>query len=143
MDFIQQNFMTIVAALIALLVIIVALVVWRTISPRVRGRRGQRIGISEYHELDKMRRLVLVRRDNVEHLIMIGGPQDVVIESGIGVPAQAPSYVPQSASVEGEPAAPIPLRPAPRPAVFGDRRPPPLRATEPPLTPPRGREPET
>lgn len=134
MDFIEQNFMTIIAALIALLVIIVALVIWRTISPRVRGRRGQRIGISEYHELDKMRRLVLVRRDNVEHLILIGGPQDVVIESGIGVPVQ--SYAPPTVSMEGEPGAAIPLRPAPRPAVFGDRRPP-------PLTPPRGREPET
>jgi hypothetical protein len=27
--------------------------------------------------------LVLVRRDNVEHLIMTGGPVDVVIETGI------------------------------------------------------------
>ena len=91
MDFINQNFMTIVAALIGLVVLIVALVLWRTFSPSVRGRRGQRLGISEYHELDKMRRLVLVRRDNVEHLILIGGPQDVVIEAGIGIPGQASS----------------------------------------------------
>jgi hypothetical protein len=34
--------------------------------------------------VDAKRRLVLIRRDNVEHLIMIGGPTDIVIETGIG-----------------------------------------------------------
>ena len=127
MDFINQNFMTIVAALIGLVVLIVALVLWRTFSPSVRGRRGQRIGISEYHELDKMRRLVLVRRDNVEHLILIGGPQDVVIEAGIGIPGQASSYAPPAIDD-----VPRPPRPAPRPAVFGDHKPPPpLRSVDP------------
>src|ERR1700692_2753537 len=29
------------------------------------------------------RRLVLVRRDNIEHLLMIGGPTDIVVESNI------------------------------------------------------------
>jgi hypothetical protein len=33
--------------------------------------------------VDARRRLVLIRRDNVEHLILIGGPTDVVIEPGI------------------------------------------------------------
>ena len=42
-----------------------------------------RLGISEYYEIDKTRRLILVRRDNVEHLVLIGGGQDVVIEPGI------------------------------------------------------------
>ena len=35
------------------------------------------------------RRLLLVRRDDVEHLILIGGPVDVMVE--VGIPAeQAP-----------------------------------------------------
>lgn len=127
MDFITQNFMTIVAALIGLVALIVLLVLWRTFSPSVRGRRGQRLGISEYHELDKMRRLVLVRRDNVEHLILIGGTRDLVIESGIGIPGQASAYAPPAIDE-----APRPSRPAPRPAVFGDRKPPPLRSVDPP-----------
>src|ERR1019366_9347879 len=33
--------------------------------------------------VDGRRRLVLVRRDNVEHLLMIGGPTDIVVEPNI------------------------------------------------------------
>ena len=43
----------------------------------------KRVGLVESTSLDGRRRLVLVRRDNVEHLIMTGGPVDVVIETGI------------------------------------------------------------
>jgi hypothetical protein len=43
----------------------------------------RRVGLVESTSLDGRRRLVLVRRDNVEHLIMTGGPVDVVIETGI------------------------------------------------------------
>ena len=44
----------------------------------------RRLSITEQFNLDGRRRLILVRRDGVEHLIMTGGPVDVVIESGIG-----------------------------------------------------------
>ena len=82
------------------------------------GRRGQRLGISEYHEIDKSRRLVLVRRDNVEHLILIGGAQDLVIEPGITAAAIAAAYTPS-------PVAPDPASYRPRPAapMFTDRKP--------------------
>ena len=43
----------------------------------------RRLSVTEQFNLDNRRRLVLVRRDNVEHLIMTGGPVDVVIETGI------------------------------------------------------------
>src|SRR6185295_17168077 len=33
--------------------------------------------------VDGRRRLVIIRRDNVEHLLMIGGPTDVVVETNI------------------------------------------------------------
>jgi hypothetical protein len=94
--------------------------------------------VSEFHEIDKSRRLVLLRRDGVEHLVMIGGPQDLLIEGNIDVaegsvvhqriePATGRSE-PAFKTVEesDEPRTP---RPAPRPAVFGDRAP--LRAVEP------------
>ena len=42
-----------------------------------------RLGVIEQATVDSRRRLVLVRRDDVEHLIMTGGPVDVVIETGI------------------------------------------------------------
>lgn len=48
------------------------------------GRARQpRLGVLDVQAVDSRRRLVLIRRDNVEHLIMLGGPNDIVIESGI------------------------------------------------------------
>jgi hypothetical protein len=49
-----------------------------------------RLEVVEQASMDGRRKLVLVRRDNVEHLIMIGGPVDVVIETGIGGNGQRP-----------------------------------------------------
>jgi flagellar protein FliO/FliZ len=48
----------------------------------VRGRQP-RLAVIEYATVDARRRLLLVRRDNVEHLMMIGGPTDVVVEPNI------------------------------------------------------------
>jgi flagellar protein FliO/FliZ len=39
--------------------------------------------VIEAADIDRRRRLVLIRRDNTEHLMMIGGPTDVVIEGDI------------------------------------------------------------
>ena len=52
---------------------------------RMSGGRGrqQRLGVVDAYDMDKQRQLVLVRRDNTEHLIMIGGPNDLLIESTI------------------------------------------------------------
>lgn len=46
-------------------------------------RPEKRLAVVEHASVDGRRRLVLVRRDNIEHLIMTGGPVDVVIETGI------------------------------------------------------------
>ncbi len=106
-------------AVVALGALILATILYKLFNQRVRGRRGQRLGISEFHELDKTRRLVLVRRDGYEHLLLIGGHQDLVIESRIesSLLMQASPHIPQFDDS-------IPKRTAPRPAVFGDRRPP-------------------
>jgi Meckel syndrome type 1 protein len=143
MDSINAHWDVIVATVIVLISLILAMVIWSALSRRVRGRHGQRLGISEYHEIDQARRLVLVRRDDTEHLLLIGGPQDVVIETGIGIPARA-SFEPAALPREGEQAESrtVGLRPAPRPPVFGERRPP-LRSIpreEPQLASPRGPE---
>ncbi len=47
-----------------------------------RGRMP-RLAVIDAAAVDGRRRLVLVRRDNVEHLIMIGGPSDIVVEPNI------------------------------------------------------------
>ncbi|MGV1788812.1 flagellar biosynthetic protein FliO [Rhizobium sp. A37_96] len=72
---------------IALLVLIGILWILRSRapSPFVRGgkNRQPRLQVLDAAAVDARRRLVLVRRDGIEHLIMIGGPTDIVIESGI------------------------------------------------------------
>ncbi len=52
---------------------------------RMSGARGRqpRLGVVDAFDLDRQRQLVIVRRDNIEHLVMIGGPNDVVIETAI------------------------------------------------------------
>jgi flagellar protein FliO/FliZ len=52
-------------------------------SDRGRGSRQPRLGIVDVYDLDRQRQLLLLRRDNVEHLLLIGGPNDVVIETNI------------------------------------------------------------
>jgi hypothetical protein len=47
-----------------------------------RGRMP-RLAVIDAAAVDNRRRLVLVRRDNVEHLLMIGGPTDIVVEPNI------------------------------------------------------------
>lgn len=47
-------------------------------------RPEKRLDVVDHANIDGRRRLVLVRRDNVEHLLLTGGPVDVVIETGIG-----------------------------------------------------------
>ena len=51
--------------------------------PRGSRARQLRLGFVETFDLDGERQLLLVRRDNVEHLLLIGGPNDVLVESGI------------------------------------------------------------
>lgn len=47
------------------------------------NRAERRLDVVEQSSVDGRRRLVLVRRDDVEHLIMTGGPVDLVIETNI------------------------------------------------------------
>ena len=45
--------------------------------------RMPRLAVIDAAAVDGRRRLVLVRRDNIEHLLMIGGPTDIVVEPNI------------------------------------------------------------
>lgn len=45
--------------------------------------REKRLGLVERVMIDGKRTLMLIRRDEVEHLILTGGPVDMVIETGI------------------------------------------------------------
>eukprot|EP00873_Tetraselmis_striata_P015746 jgi/Tetstr1/436010/TSEL_024889.t1 len=77
-------------------VVVLALIsvfVWvlrRIAGTRVMGGRSRqpRVSVMDAAALDARRRLILIRRDNVEHLLLVGGPSDVVVERNIvrGVP---------------------------------------------------------
>ena len=45
--------------------------------------RGKRLGIVETAFLGPKHRLILVRRDEVEHLVLLGPNSNMVVESGI------------------------------------------------------------
>src|ERR1039458_4123389 len=49
------------------------------------GTRGRqpRLAVIDAATVDGRRRPVLIRRDNIEHLLMIGGPTDLVVEPNI------------------------------------------------------------
>ncbi|MEQ8397678.1 flagellar assembly protein FliO [Thalassobaculum sp.] len=48
-----------------------------------RGGPGTRLSVVEARAVDGRHRLVLVRRDDVEHLILIGPDRSLVVETGI------------------------------------------------------------
>src|SRR5207237_7395687 len=62
-----------------------------------RGRMP-RLAVIDAAAVDGRRRLVLVRRDNIEHLLMIGGPADVVVETNIVRAMPARDQIPQRPS---------------------------------------------
>ena len=47
------------------------------------GSRGRRLSVVESAAIDTKRRLVLIRRDQVEHLILLGPDGNTVIETDI------------------------------------------------------------
>jgi flagellar protein FliO/FliZ len=76
-----------------------------------RGRMP-RLAVIDAAAVDGRRRLVLVRRDNVEHLLMIGGPTDIVVEPNIVRAMPSREQLPQRTAVSApEPSprvAPLP-----------------------------------
>ena len=72
-------------------------------------RPEPRLSIMEQASVDSRRKLVLIRRDDVEHLIMTGGPVDVVIETGIAAPPMATTDANQDAALAErvEPSPPV------------------------------------
>ncbi|WP_189545803.1 flagellar biosynthetic protein FliO [Mesorhizobium sp. M2E.F.Ca.ET.209.01.1.1] len=112
------------AALILLVVVLLVIKVVRnlTFGTFVAGGRNRktRLAVMDATAVDSHRRLVLVRRDDIEHLILIGGPTDVVVERDIRLaaprrPALTGDSGQQQATAAARPRAPQPA-PAPAPA---------------------------
>lgn len=119
---------------LAVLLVLILIVFWlirrfsggRIGGGLVRGRQP-RLAVMDALPIDSRRRLLLVRRDNVEHLILIGGPSDVVVEPSIlrqnTQPRRAePRPAPSAAPAYDRPPEPAPRtesrRPEPEPLPF-------------------------
>lgn len=120
----------VVLALVAFIVVL--MILKKRNSPLfIKGGRARehRLHVLDAAAVDAKRRLVLIRRDDTEHLIMIGGPTDIVIETGInpnrplsGDIAQLPAQAPVAIATE----------PKPQPQI---QPPQPQRRVEPPRPP--------
>src|SRR3990167_1032787 len=55
----------------------------------LRGQKLRRLSIVDAIALDAKRRLILVSRDDVEHLICIGGGTDFMVEHNVKTPIPA------------------------------------------------------
>lgn len=84
-------------AALAFVLALIAVVAWAArrwglagaVGASKRGR-PRRLALVEVLSVDAKRRLVLVRRDGVEHLILLGIAGDLLIESGISGAGDAP-----------------------------------------------------
>lgn len=56
---------------------------WRFGLPVPRDIRNKRLSLVEIMPLDNKNKLVIIRRDNSEHLLLIGAEQAQIIEKGI------------------------------------------------------------
>lgn len=154
-------------ALVALVVVFIVIRVVRsmTFGTFVAGGRNRktRLAVMDATPVDSQRRLVLVRRDDVEHLLLIGGPSDVVVERDIrlhgpvrrppGPPEQTaapleaqqrprPVEAPQQRRpVQATRTEPRPQAPPPAPIAAAPARPAPARPADPGMQPPRGNAP--
>lgn len=106
-----NQLMTMLFALGAVLVLII-LGVWllkwilNMSGNPVRGR-NRRLAVVDTLAVDQKRQLVIIRRDNVEHLILVGGQQDLIVETGIPVVEQ------QVAQTTRRPVPTVPARAKP------------------------------
>jgi len=132
-------------AVVLALIGLTAWLVRRFGANRLGNSRGRqpRLAVIDAAAVDGRRRLVLIRRDNIEHLLMIGGPTDVVVEPNIvravgarEVAREQPRVATEAsprvaASIEGN----WPLQPSNEPPA-APARPYRVNATEEPWLPP-------
>ncbi|HSE75850.1 MAG TPA: flagellar biosynthetic protein FliO [Dongiaceae bacterium] len=67
---------------------LIALLAWllRRFGMGVKMSKSRRLGIAEVQMLGPRHRLMLIRRDDVEHLVIVGPGSETVVESGIKRP---------------------------------------------------------
>ncbi len=114
------------------LILVLGLIAGLTWAARRFGFGGQltpnagktpRLSVVEVRTLDSRRKLVLLRRDGCEHLVLLGPNQDLHLEGGISAPREAAHPVSLAASPEAVPkAAPKAVENAPKNLPSAERR---------------------
>jgi flagellar protein FliO/FliZ len=79
-------------------------------GPSAKGGR-RRLAVSEVVALDAKRKLVLVRRDNIEHLVILGHNSETLIESAIAEPGA--SFAAAVSEIAAQPEAALPAEKQP------------------------------
>src|SRR3569623_1003592 len=91
-----------------------------TLAARRRPARP-RLELIETARIDRHRRVVLIRRDNVEYTLLTGGPADLILAAGVPVRSAEPVRpISHPAAPPVEPAA---QRPAPSPTPASELTP--------------------
>ncbi len=85
----------VIGALAAVVLVAAAFLFARGMGRRSRaqpkiGAHPRRLTLVESLHLDADRRLLILRRDEVEHLVLVGGTSDLVVETGIERAGRAP-----------------------------------------------------
>lgn len=122
-DYARALLLTLLAlVLLVVVLVVVKLVRSMTFGTFVAGGRNRktRLAVMDATPVDSQRRLVLIRRDDTEHLLLIGGPTDVVVERDIRLVAPR------------------------RPVMTGDagHQPPPVQKAQPQHNPPSRHSPQ-
>lgn len=113
--------LAVIASLLGVTVVIMRRLSARGRASAGRGRSGPRIAVLDSVAVDQRRKLVLVRRDEVEHLLLIGGNSDIVVEPQINAREEtAPAAT--AAPVNFGAAALAPAREAPALQRSGGRQ---------------------
>ena len=97
-----ETYLRFALALVAVLALIAILAVagrrLGLMATPLFGKPGGRLKMVEVMAIDNRRRLVLVRRDGVEHLLLLGATGETVVETNIAPPPAPPPSVPPGAA---------------------------------------------
>lgn len=120
-----ENTLVTAGMALGIVLVLIVLSVWLLkfffrATTRLGSGPNRRLAVVDSVAVDPKRQLIIVRRDDVEHLILTGGPQDLVVETGIA--AQKPATVGRRRAAASAPPASSELQPetpeteqAPRP----------------------------
>lgn len=124
--------------LLVVVLIVVKLVRSMTFGTFVAGGRNRkaRLAVMDAAAIDSHRRLVLIRRDDVEHLLLIGGTTDIVVERDIrlGLQQRRPQPPEADTASAGLVPAATALALAPQPPIAPRPRPPEPARSAPPAS---------